>query len=291
VGGGCQRWPDGMRLYSSNGELVRGRCRSTNLCDYCARLAAVENSELLALDALAGNAPAIWAVLTTSRAELSPAPFYEARRKVLKALRRRWPTVELAALVEFTTGYGERSAGLRRPHWNLLIKGVTADDVGLVRDVIVRVWCARAEVAAAPAGQHVGLIGDAGGLLRYIALHFQKTSQAPPKGWRGHRLLKTRGYLSTSTPEARAEARRSLRHKRELWRAIERGLTGEAAEAAADEALAIAAATSWELVCPARATLDGDDAAAVLIRRRARAQARDRAAIEAAGLAEVVAGV
>jgi hypothetical protein len=278
-----------MRLRSSNGELVRGRCRATNLCSYCARLAAVENSELLALDALAGHAPEVWAVLTTSRAELSPKPFYEARRKVVAALRRRWPLVECAALVEFTTGYGPRASGARRPHWNLLLKGIPAADVDKARAIIVRVWCARAEVAAVPRAQHVGLVRDAGGLLRYIALHFQKESQSPPAGWRGHRLLKTRGYLATSTPEAREQARTSLRHKRELWRAIDRGLQGEAAEAAAAEALAIAAATSWELVWPSRVTLDADDRAALQLKRRAAAQQRDRAAIAAAGLADVLA--
>src|SRR4051794_4329350 len=45
--GGCRRWPEGMRLLSSQGEVVRGRCGATNLCEYCATLAAVENSELL----------------------------------------------------------------------------------------------------------------------------------------------------------------------------------------------------------------------------------------------------
>src|SRR4051794_29972317 len=69
---GCPRWPESMRLLSSQGELVRGRCRGTNVCAYCARLGAVENAELLALDALAGSAPAVWAVLTTSRATRDP---------------------------------------------------------------------------------------------------------------------------------------------------------------------------------------------------------------------------
>ncbi len=225
---------------------MRGRCRSTNQCSYCARLAAVENAELLALDALAGVAPGVWAVLTTRTASSEPARFYESRRQVHRALRRRWPLCEYAALVEFTTGYGRLSGGLRRPHWNVLLKGVPADDVGEAGEVITGVWCAR-EDAERP-GQHVGLVGELGGLMRYLALHFQKESQAPPAGWRGHRFLKSRGYLATSTPDARAAARASLRHKRELWRAIERGLVGQAAEDAAAAAIALAEATSWELV-------------------------------------------
>ncbi len=206
----------------------------------------MENAELLALDALAGVAPGMWAVLTTRTPESKPAPFYKSREHVLRALRRRWPGCEYAALVEFTTGYGERSGGRRRPHWNLLLKGVPAEDLAAAEEVIAGVWCARED--ARPEAQFVGLVGEMGGLMRYLALHFQKESQAPPPGWRGHRFLKSRGYLATSTPEARAAARASLRHKRELWRAIERGLVGQAAEDAAAAAIARAEATSWELV-------------------------------------------
>lgn len=248
VGEGCGRWPERLRLRSSNGELVRGRCRSTNLCGYCARLAAVENSELLALDALAGDAPQVWAVLTTRTATLDTARFYLSREKLIKALRRRWPRCEYAALVEFTTGYGPRSGGHRRPHWNLLLKGIPAADVDQAQEVIVRVWCSRED--AAPAGQYVAPVGDSTALLAYVALHFQKESQRPPEGWRGHRFLKSRGYLSTATPEAREQARRSLRFKRELWRAIRRGESALDAELSAHRALAIADATTWELCAP-----------------------------------------
>lgn len=243
--GGCGRWPEHLRLLSSQGEAVRGRCRATNLCAYCARLAAVENAELLALDALAGNAPQVWAVLTTPLATLDTARFYRSRSELLRTLRRDWPAVEYAALVEFTTGYGPRSGGQRRPHWNLLLKGIPAEDVDAAAAVIRREWCRRE--GAAPEAQHVGRIGEFGGLMRYIALHFQKESQAPPEGWRGHRFLKSRGYLATSTPEARDAARASLRHKRELWRAIRRGLSAHDAELAAAEAIALAEATTWRL--------------------------------------------
>jgi hypothetical protein len=235
-----------MWLVSDQGEAVRGRCRATNQCAYCARLAAVENSELLALDALAGDAPTVWAVLTTRSADPVPASFYRSRELVMRAIRRRWPAAEYAALVEFTTGYGPLAGGRRRPHWNLLIKGVPAEDVDQVGDVIRRVWCERED--AEPWAQHVGAISEAGGLMRYIALHFQKEEQAPPAGWRGHRFLKSRGYLAVSTPEAREQARASLRHKRELWRAIKSGASALEAELQAHEAMERAAATSWELV-------------------------------------------
>lgn len=232
---------------SSDGELVRGRCRATNQCDYCARLAAVENAELLALDALAGSAPEVWAVLTTRSAEPEPRAFYRSREKVMVALRRRWPAAEYAALVEFTTGYGPRARGARRPHWNLLLKGVPVDQVDDARAVVTRIWCAREDAEAW--AQHVAPIGEAGGLMRYIALHFQKQSQAPPPGWRGHRFLSSRGYLAGSTVEAREEARRSLRFKRELWRAIRAGAeTAADAELDARAAMDAADARSWQLV-------------------------------------------
>jgi hypothetical protein len=217
-----------------------------NLCDYCARLAAVENAELLALDACEGAAPALWCVLTTRSATADPKPFYRAREQVLKALRRRWPAVEYAALVEFTTGYGPMSGGSRRPHWNLLLKGLPVEAIDDAGEVIRRVWCAR--IDAEPWAQFVGHVHETGGLMRYIALHFLKESQAPPKGWRGHRFLKSRGYLWTDTPAARSAAKRSLRLKRLIWK----GVPAELAEVE----LELAESVEWRLVHRNPSTVD-----------------------------------
>jgi hypothetical protein len=235
-----------MRLRSTLGELVWGRCKATNLCDYCARLAALENSELLALDATEGIAPRVWLVLTTPSADPSPRSFYESRRKLIDALRLRFPDLEYAALVEFTTGYGTHSGGRRRPHWNVLLKGVGPEDLDVVRAIVEKVWCPR--VGGSIEAQHVGTIEEHGGLMRYIALHFQKESQRPPRGWRGHRFIKSRGFLWLPTPEARQRARESLRLKRELWKAQRDGLTGAAALAAAELAVYEAGELAWELV-------------------------------------------
>src|SRR5581483_5600131 len=228
------------------GELVKGRCRSTNLCDYCAKLAAVENSEMLALDAMDGNAPQVWLVLTTSIATLDMSVFYRAHEKLMKAIQRRFPGCEWARLLEFTTGYGPRSGGRRRPHWNCLLKGVPATAVDVVLGLVEKVWCPR--VGGAIAAQHVGSIAEAGGLLRYIALHFQKESQAPPRGFTGHRFTKSRGYFgTTSTATARARAREALQHKRELWKAINAGADPHDAELQAHEAMKLATASAWVL--------------------------------------------
>jgi hypothetical protein len=214
-------------LRASDGSYVRGRCRATNLCAYCAKLAAVETSEVLAIDAMTHSSPALWAVLTTRTASVDPSDFYAARWKLQRALKRRWPDVQYAALVEFTTGYGKRSGGVRRPHWNLLLKGIPMEDEDLVHAVITKVWCGR--VDAKPAGQYVGTIAEAGGLMRYLSLHFQKESQAPPKGWRGHRFICSRGYFSESIAAVRERAREQLRFRREvhaLQRQLERDLPG-----------------------------------------------------------------
>ncbi len=247
---GCARWPQDLRLQDSNGVLVLGRCKATNLCEYCARLAAIENTELLALDAMHGEAPAIWLVLGTGTDELDPKVFYAARHHVTKELRRKFPDrgIEWGALVEFTTGYSKQSGGRRFPHWNVLPKGLYEADIEAVRNVVERVWCGRKEFKANIEAQHIGTIHAAGGLMKYLALHFQKESQSPPAGWKGHRFLKSRGYLWTDTPTARAAAKQSLKLKRELRKAIAQGWTGEEADNLAHQALEDANALTWELV-------------------------------------------
>lgn len=98
--------PRSLRLRSEHGELVPVRGRSVNPCRYCARLAAVENAEMLALDALEGDAPQVLVVLTTRTAGVDMAGFYRGLEMVRRELRKRWPATEYASLVEFTTGYG-----------------------------------------------------------------------------------------------------------------------------------------------------------------------------------------
>lgn len=243
----CERWPENFRLRAGE-QLVKGRCKSANLCPYCARLGAVENAELLALDAMYGVAPDIWAVLTTPSTEPEQKAYYESRRQVFRALKRRWPEVQVASVLEFTTGYGENAGGDRRPHWNLLIKNVPVTALGEVHEVIAKVWCPRQK--ASPEAQFVGKIGEMGGLMRYLALHFQKESQAPPKGWKGHRFTATKGYLWVPTPEAREAARASLLFKRWVWKLnqADPDLTAEEVQERAEHLLEESQALIWELV-------------------------------------------
>ncbi len=243
---GCPRWPDGLRLESTLGDLVKGRCKATNLCDYCAKLAAVENAEVLALDAMTNTAPLLWSVLTTRTATIDTASFKHAREMVRRAILRRWPTAEQATLIEFSTGLGTNAGGKRRPHWNDSLKGVPVEDAAELEDVMAEVWCRYAD--AGRRAQRVTAITDTGGLMRYLALHFQKESQQPPAGWHGHRFRTTRGYLAGSMAAAREEARLHLRLRRELWKAEQRGLSGEAAELVAQRALYEAGENAWTLV-------------------------------------------
>ena len=244
-----------MRLVSSDGVSRRGRCRSVNLCSYCAKLAAVENAEMLSLDAVEHGAPEVWACLTTRSADPSPASFYRAREKVRKALRRRWPDCQDSTLVEFTTGYGPRSEGRRRPHWNALLKGVPVADVEEASEVVARVWCGQVDAEAAR--QHVAPVSDAGGLMRYLALHFQKESQAPPKGWKGHRFVSSRGYFPDGAAAARERAKRSLRLGRAVFwaNAVAEGkwldedlvMGSDELEAIIEERLLEEASRSWSM--------------------------------------------
>lgn len=205
-------------MNKTTGELVPGRCRSTNLCGYCARLAAVENAEVLALDALLFGGPNLCAVLTTRTATRDHRAFHDSRRQVMRALQRRWPA-RAAWILEFTTGYGPRSGGRRRPHWNVLLKGIPSGDLDAAAEVIRRVWCER--VDALPEHQYVGEVAHVGGLMRYLTLHFQKDSQTPPKGWRGHRFTHTRGrhaYFAEGVQAMRERAREQLRYRRTVHR-------------------------------------------------------------------------
>lgn len=247
----CERWPARLRLKGQGPDgvrFVKGRCRATNLCGYCARLAAVETTEMLWLDAMACGSPPLWSVLTTRGPLWDGERWMRAWRQVVKAVRLRWPGAEYAALVEFTTGYGPKSGGKRRPHMNVFWRGVPVEDADVLRELIARVWCG--QMPALPQFQTVDRVHDMRGLTRYVALHFQKESQAPPKGWSGHRFRSSRGYFVGGAAAARQAARESLSRGRALWKAGQ--LLGwqrhPALEMGADYLQRRDAEVEWELV-------------------------------------------
>jgi hypothetical protein len=239
----CRRWPENLRLLNhSTGEVVPGRCKSTNLCEYCARLSAIETSEMLLLDALE-DAPTLYVVLTARELLEKPA----CRRhltQLRRALRERWPNVRWAVLTEF-----QKRGAL---HLNLMVKGAPADELEEFHARIVELWCSR--VDALPAAQWSETMSDAVGVVQYVTLHFMKPAQAPAIGWRGHRFSCTRDYLVRPAAVMREEARQSLRLKRLLHR-------GHDLETAELE-LAAANAVTWELKAVGKLSRDPDRARA-----------------------------
>ena len=198
-----------MRLLNySTGELLPGRCRSTNLCPYCARLFAVETSEMLLLDAME-DAPTLYVVLT-AREHLTRSECTNHLRQLRKSLRKSWPGVRWSVLVEF-----QKRGAL---HLNLLMKGVPIGDLEELHQAVCELWCNR--VDALPSGQWSDVIADGQGVVQYVTLHFMKSAQAPAIGWRGHRYSSTRDYLVRPAAVMREEARRSLRGKREVWKLL-----------------------------------------------------------------------
>ncbi len=248
VAAGCKRWPRSLRLHAVGGRLVPGRCGGTRLCDYCGIIGGVEWSEMLALDALEGNAPTVYVCLTTSRADWTARDARLARQLLWRAIKAEWASAEYGCLVEFTTGYASSSGGRRRPHWNLLLKGVPDDPAALrILEELVRAhWCkpARAKMI----GQKIKPVWAAEGLIRYLGLHFLKESQKPPSSWKGHRVSVSLGYFANGRRAARAAAQESLRLKRELWRAERSGLEGAEALAVAELELLAAEGREWTLV-------------------------------------------
>jgi hypothetical protein len=238
--------PSRSRIYlrADDGELVYSRGGCSNLCDYCARLALTESAEMLSLDALEGDAPAVLMVLTTRTATLEREPFYKAREKLFRALRRRWPELQYTSLLEYTTGYADTSGGERRPHWNYLLKGVSKADIPAIKAIVDERWCSN--IDAEPAAQCVRDLYAVGGVIRYLTQHFGKESQRPPPGFHGQRFNCSRGYFGVSTrAQARARARESLALKRELWRARRAGLRGARAEARAQSDYRYSVARVW----------------------------------------------
>lgn len=236
-GRGCPRWPEGFWLLNeTTGETLPGRCRATNLCDYCRTLYVVETVEMLTLDAME-HAPTLWTVLT-AREHLTRAECRDHLRQLRKAARGRWEASEWFVQVEF-----QRRGAL---HLNLLHKGVPIDQVDELHELLASRWCAR--VDALPVGQWSGAIADGEGVVRYVSkmlAHGLKAEQQPPRGWRGHRTSQTRGYLVRPASVMRLEARESLRRKRILWKA--RQLPGDV-ESTFEQLLAGADAATWRFV-------------------------------------------
>lgn len=205
----------------------------------------------LSLDVIDGPAPEVVAVLGTRTPTLDPSPFYYARERVMRVLRRRFPGASYACLSEFTTGKGTNAGGRRRPHWNMLIKGVPADQVDAARELVIPEWCRL--VDAIQAAQYVEPLRDTAAFMRYVADHFTKTSQQPPRDQRWkhkQRFNASRDYFNGRTrAEAREAAWWSLQLEREIVKAQRAGASDpvSAGQAACDQLRQ----TTWAIYDPA----------------------------------------
>ena len=241
----CERCGSEVWLRASDGQIVRPSCGCPNLCEACRRSALRIECELLQLDAVNGVAPSIWLVLGSRSTARRQSEFARSWELVMRAIKRRWPEVQYWRKLEFTTGYGPRSGGRRRAHWNVMLKGIPVDDVDELRELVLRIWCTRED--ALPARQHVGLIRESGGLIRYLAAHIGKESQAPPKGWKGQAATHSRGYLWLPVAEARQVAKDALAYKVEVRKAIEEDLDADQVHDVAAAAVAYRKTLTWQL--------------------------------------------
>jgi hypothetical protein len=186
-------------------------------------------------------------VTTTRTVTLDMSAFRDARRALVRALRRLG-RVEYSATVEYTGGYAERSGGERRPHWNWMLKGLGDELVGEAREMAIGAWCRF--VDAEPVGQYAELIRDVGGLMPYLQGHFVKASQSPPIGFQGQRFNCSRGYFGgVSVMAMRQRAAESVRRKQLLWKLEQQGVSDVYdRELLVHQALELSARTTWELV-------------------------------------------
>lgn len=243
---------------------------------------------MLSLDSMGGDAPNGLFVLGTRTATVDMAGFYNGLRLAKRALKRRWPAFEYACLVEFTTGKGEKSGGLRRPHWNLLTKGIPDDQLDAAGAIAFPIWCRHvdAEVHA----QHVSSIRSGEALAKYLALHFQKHDQRPPANFTGQRFNCSRGYFTGCTrATARARARESLSLGREVWKQLQREdadrpTSAHDVELNAQLAYRLAVATRWVLASESGARLSDQALPPTTVRQRVARHASQRAAARAAAL-------
>jgi len=233
--GRCGRVPDWFKLVNrQTGECVDPRCRATNRCEYCRKMAAAETIEMLLLNAMSGNAPTL-VLMLTARTFPTGDELRRTLRKIVQACRRRWPDFEW---------FVPRERQVRGElHVHPLVKGVPTDDDSMraLYDLVTRVWCARHDAQAYPfeerarGPQGLKRVADGEGLVRYLTkdlAHSLKSAQALELGFKGHRTSQTRGYFPEGAMAAREAARESLRRRRLAWKLAKEGLD---AQAVADE--------------------------------------------------------
>lgn len=222
----CPSSPLGSAWLLPDGSVAPLRCTASNRCEYCARIAAFEVMTMLRIDAEENEAPS-HVITLTCRDVMTNSGLREAHAVFWRAFRRRWGKVEYAGFMEWTTGRGPRSGGIRRPHTHYLVKrlqlpatAVTTrakgelpcrcgDAEGCLECWVAVEWCKLAGAWIVQARE----LKHAGGVVGYLALHHHKWEQAPPPGWTGRRLRTSRGYFAVPNGVLRERARAYLRER------------------------------------------------------------------------------
>jgi hypothetical protein len=191
--------------------FVAARCKAPNKCPFCAYLAACENAVVVSLDSEAQGPPRVGMTLTTVDPEYRPDVFRRGVEQTFRAIRRRYPAAEYLGFMEWTTGEGPRSGGLRRAHVHVLLRGVAPGQVSAVEAVVRKVWAGERAMGSR---LEVRELRTPAGATAYLTLHHHKQAQRPPAGLAVKRFRPSRGYFSRPVAEWRAEARELLSERR-----------------------------------------------------------------------------
>lgn len=192
-------WPDGT--------TAPLRSKASNRCPGCARAVAFENMTMLRQDAETNGAPGDVITLTSRDAITDAGAYRQACASFWRAFRKRWGHVEYCGFIEWTTGAGPRSGGIRRLHSHWLVKGLAQrHDRSEIQEWTSAEW---SKLTGAWVVQ-VARLETVGGVVGYLALHHEKMEQAPPAGWAGRRLRPSSRYFSDSGRTRRDRARHWL---------------------------------------------------------------------------------
>jgi hypothetical protein len=205
---GC--YSRGGAFVYADGRAFGLRSKASNRCAGCARAVAYENMTMLRMDAEENGAPGHVLTLTSREPNTDSGAYRTACSSFWRAFRKRWGYVEYCGFIEWTTGEGPRSGGRRRMHSHWLIKGLDAGDLAAIEEWVSVEW---SKLTGAWVVQ-LAELRTVGGVVGYLALHHEKLSQAPPRGWKGRRLRPSAGYFGASGAVRRERAVAWLRERR-----------------------------------------------------------------------------
>jgi hypothetical protein len=161
--------------------------------------------------------PRVCSTFTTRDRVEGPAHLRELSAQIVRLIRSELPGAKPVHILEFTTGEGTNSGGVRRPHLHSLWKGVEAQDSPVIAGCAGHVL----ERATGAWSHDVGEIRSPGGVVSYVARHHLKESQAPPPTWGATRRIRpSKGYYSLPAVQLRSMARSQVQQIG-VWKRLE----------------------------------------------------------------------